>query len=239
MQFKHVEDKFFMQNLDNFSESILFQQNVNYLDVGFSNFIYNVAKYLNAWNSKSMSHRVKKDTIVPLTPYEILEGKSELHYIPEKIIAEIFKLIPEYKTMFTENAAYKILFEPLKNQRIGFDTKYVFDYSQIIDNNEALISELKSKNLILFDKLAIDLFSYITTTEFNQGGHNYLINSFNSIFEDEEKIDFNEHWFYKSPRTCDVSHSGHLDMAIHAWINNSNVLSSLIEFQKTMVFKNI
>lgn len=237
MQFKHTEDQNFMQNVELVNEKVWSHSNTNYIDIGLCKFINNITKYLNNWNSKDMSHLTNDDMKPFLTPYEIAEGNCELFYIPEKILKLLFDNIPELTSLFHENADTVTVVNQIHEKNLTLSQKNSFSYDNPITTSEEFISELLSKELSLFDSVGVQLLEYITTIEFNKDYQDAFITSFNEMFVNEDDFEFNASWFYKLPRSGSVSHSGYTDMAIHAWIGASDLITEFISYQKKIAFK--
>lgn len=189
----------------------------------------------------------KDNKPVFLKPFDIFSmvknNESLLDLKPEeKIYASLFQTYPLLSDIFKKDTDFSsIEFLNSISDSLGFKGHQEFDTSSIHcipENPKDLFKDIESLmnvNSDFVEDLGLRIMTVIFDKSSNPIYHESSWNSFHCVFGDISLIEFNESFFYKMPRTSDASSYGHLDMAYHSYINNSDILFSLMERYKEIL----
>lgn len=214
---------------------VLTQFRHDYQDRAF----YDILHRLMACLTSSTDCESNRLFLMPREVYNIVkENKAtdDLHPV-EKVVASLFKQLPILSTLFVEHDLFEdmdFMKEIRKSVKFGKPNTFSHDTSSIqriptkpselIDDVQSL---LVSKNHFIED-IGVELLNLIFNKDFNPEYHNHVWGGFTAMFDNADEFEFHQQWFYKNARTGDVSSYGDFDMAYHAYINGSDIVSTLL-----------
>lgn len=230
-------DKNFVCNIWKISKR--FNRHLNaraYADEAFYEMVFRLTQLLTFKNTVY--------DIEPFTkPYDLAnmneDQLAEVSQI-ERTFAGLFVMFPEFKTLFEldpeEFRPRQMSFELHKRLITEhFEEIGLFSFpDELPTSSETLIETLEQQLPHighLMDVLGIEILKYISS-DANKDYQDRFYENFVNIFDEVDKIEENEYWLFTYTRKTDASFSGHLDMALHTWINNSYVLSEMIDHYK-------
>lgn len=211
----------FIKNIENLQDILFYSRLSHYQTNALLNVLSLSSKYL-----------IENENL--LSPFEIsqLEDNTPLKNPIENVFVKLFSAEPSFKVLFNKSIGLKPFNKFFKNI---IDSKKTFDFKQELSfpKNEQDLVDLYcslSEKDNTFDQIGILVASFVLLDKENQDYFNHLaFKSFTDIFTKNSDFELNKTWFYKTPRVSDVSISGHIDMAYHAWINNSDLVPAVIK----------
>lgn len=208
---------------------------------------YHVNSIVNIITRLSESS-ITKETEQKLTPSIIFDSieKSEKLNIDNPLDDVLFTLcsdLPFLSELFDEDYFESYVFDIKQVVNKDLKEENTLEFGNDIPNNpDDLLSlfkiNIEKSNNPYVELINYKIMSYIFSKKYNETYVDIAFNSFYSIFQDDKhEQDINEEWFYKTPRTSDISHSGHVSMAYHSFINNSDIIGNMIRHFKSVINK--